>query len=205
MKKKVENKKVFTASDFAGCSVSMLIDNSFWVIDDIDTTECGEFSNTPLFEIQFKRVDVNSDADVPEGYEDASFDLEPNRTYYVREGRPLYNALAAVFSDSGCDRDILRCWVIDTYKNKVFRGHVERLSGVQYHYVTNRGTDVLRSKMEVWYPASYDEGHIMDDFLYLCNKGVYTPVISETPTDPMDEIISKLDPKLIEAILAKKK
>ena len=64
---------------------------------------------------------------------------------------------------------------------------------------------VSSSKLEVWYPKHFEEGIILDDFVYLCNKGVYTPVIEEKKSDPVADALRDLDPKVIEAILAMKK
>lgn len=198
------NKKVYSASDFASANATVVVENCWWAIDSIDFTKVGEYSKSPLFELQLKRI-ITKDPDVPEGYDDSSIELEPNRTYFVREGRPLYTALAEIWEALG-DADTVRECVRQKYANKAFRGHVERLSGVSYTSQTKRGTVIQRSRFECWYPESYDEVRIFDDFIYLCNRGVYSPMLEEKkPVDPMADVISKLDPKIVEAILASKK
>ena len=198
------NNKVYSASDFASATSAVVVESCYWAIDSIDFTKVGEFSKAPLFELQLRRI-IAKDSSAPEGYEDASMELEPNRTYFVREGRPMYNALADVWEAVGGDSDLMRQYVLQSYANKAYRGRVERLSGVSYMASTKRGTVIQRSRFEVWYPEAYDEGRILEDFIYLCNKQVYTPVIEKKPIDPVADAISKLDPKPVEAILASKK
>lgn len=197
-----KNNKVYSASDFASATSAVVVENCWWAIDSIDFTKVGEYSKTPLFELQLKRI-ITKDPDVPEGYDDSSVELEPNRTYFVREGRPLYTALAGIW-EAVEDADMVRECVRQKYANKAFRGRVERLSGVSYTTSTKRGNVIQRSRFEVWYPEAYDEGRILEDFIYLCNKQVYTPIVEEKP-DSMADAISKLDPKIVEAILALKK
>ena len=199
-----KNNKVYSASDFASATSAVVVENSWWAIDSVDFTKVGEYSKAPLFELQLKRINA-VDPDAPEGYEDASNELQPNRTYFVREGRPLYNALAEIWDAVDGDGDSMRQYVQTKYGNKAFRGRVERLSGVSYMASTKRGTVIQRSRFECWYPESYDEGRIFDDFIYLCNKQVYTPVVEEKPAeDPLADVIKGLDPKIIAAIKAMK-
>lgn len=195
-----KNNKVYSASDFVNATAAVVVENCWWAIDSIDFTNVGEYSKAPLFELQLKRI-VSKDASAPEGYEDASAELEPNRTYFVREGRPMYNALAELWDAADGDGDLVRDWVSQQYANKSYRGRIERLSGVSYTSTTKRGTVVQRSRFEVWYPESYDEGRILEDFIYLCNRGVYNPVV-EKPTDPLADAIKGLDPKIVAAIKA---
>lgn len=196
--------KVYSASDFQGVSSSIVIENSWWLIDHIDCTAVGEFSNTPLFELQLTQFESTSQLALPEGYEDGSSLLRRNRTYFVREGRPMYNMLAEVWE--ACeDSESMNFYLKDKWSKKLIAGHVERLSGVTYTRQTKRGSTIQSSKLEVWYPEDFEPGVIIDDFVFLCNKGVYTPVIEEKKSDPMMEAISKLDPKLVEAIMALKK
>lgn len=198
-----KNNKVYSASDFVNATAAVVVENCWWAIDSIDFTNVGEYSKTPLFELQLKRI-VSKDASAPEGYEDASMELEPNRTYFVREGRPMYNALAELWEAADGDGNVVRDYVNRQYANKSYRGRIERLSGVSYTSTTKRGTVVQRSRFEVWYPESYDEGRILEDFIYLCNRGVYTPVVEEKPIDPLADVIKGLDPKIIAAIKAMK-
>lgn len=60
---------------------------------------------------------------------------------------------------------------------------------------------ITSSKLEVWYPEDFEEGVIMDDFLYLCNRGVYTPIVEEKKEDELIDL-TKVDPKLIATIKA---
>ena len=197
-----KNNKVYSTSDFASANSAIVVENCYWAIDNIDFTTVGEFSKTPLFELQLRRIIPAQSA--PDGYEDASSELEPNRTYFVREGRPLYNALAQVWEAVDGDPDSVRDYVLKEYASKAFRGRVERLSGVSYTSQTKRGTTIQRSRFECWYPESYDDGRIFDDFIYLCNRGVYTPVVEKKPADPLADVIKGLDPKIIDAIKAMK-
>lgn len=194
-----KNNKVYSASDFASATSAVVVENCWWAIDSVDFTNVGEYSKTPLFELQLKRI-VTKDPDVPEGYDDSSIELEPNRTYFVREGRPLYTALADMWEAAG-DTDVVRDYLRQKYANKAFRGRVERLSGVLYTSSTKRGTVIQRSRFELWYPEAYDEGRILEDFIYLCNKQVYTPVIEEKKEDELIDL-TKVDPKLIATIKA---
>lgn len=199
------NNKVYSASDFTGATSSVVVETCWWAIDSIDFTKVGEYSKAPLFELRLKRI-ITKDSSVPEGYEDCSMELEPNRTYFVREGRPMYNALAELWDALGGDGSLVREYVLREYAKKSYRGRVERLSGVKYNASTKRGTVIQRSRFEVWYPEAYDEGRVMEDFIYLCNRRVYTPIVEEKKSvDPIADAISKLDPKLVEAILASKK
>lgn len=189
--------KVYSASDFVGAKSSILVEETKWAIDSISCTSVGEYSKIPLFEVGFRRCNAAEDAN------DATFELEPNRTYYVREGRPLFNTLAQLWEESE-DMDVVDGYVYHKYDGKYFRGRVERLSGVRYTYRTKRGTIVQRTKMEVWYPSTVEEGVIMDDFIYLCNKGVYVPEIIPEQTDRIQEALKGLDPAVIAAIRAMK-
>ena len=197
-------KKSYSTSDFVNASSSIVVENSWWMIDSVSCTAVGEFSKAPLFEIQLKQFESNNDMELPEGYEDGSMLMVRNRTYYVREGRPMFNDLARVW-ESCEDEDAIRGWVMNNWSNKLFAGHVERLTGISYTRETKYGTVVSSSKLEVWYPKHFEEGIILDDFVYLCNKGVYTPVIEEKKSDPVVDALRNLDPKVIEAILAMKK
>ena len=198
-----KNIKVYSTSDFVNATSAVIIDTCFWLIDDVSFTEVGAFSKTPLFELQLKRVSTPSQ-DVPEGIVDMSDKMVPNRTYFVRDGRPLYNELARKWEDVDGDFDDFKCAVLTAFKDGGFRGRVERLCGVNYQYQTRRGTIIQRSRAEFWYPDDF-ESSILDDFVFLCNKGVYTPIIQETSVvDPVAEALKGLDPKIIAAIKAMK-
>lgn len=198
-----KNVKVFSASDFSNATTGIVVDTCFWVIDDVSFTEVGSYSKTPLFELQLKRF-IEPSKDTPTGLTDMSSKMTPNRTYIVREGRPLYNELVPIWEDCDLDTEVFRSAVRNKYKDGGFRGRVERLCGVSYQYSTKRGTVIQRNRAEFWYPDEY-ESSILDDFIYLCNKGVYIPIIQETPAvDPVAEALKGLDPKIIAAIKAMK-
>lgn len=196
-----KNVKVYSASDFASANQSVVINNCYWRIDSVDYTKEGQYSNTPLFELELKQV-VTGATDVPEGLEDGSADMVPNRTYFVREGRPLYNQLLAIWQDSDNDKEDFISYVMGKYANKAYRGRVERLSGVNYSKDTKHGTIVQKCTMEAWYPEAYDEGRILDDFIYLCNRGVYKPIIEEKPTVDPATALANIDPATLKALLA---
>lgn len=192
--------KVYSASDFQSANASVVIENCLWVIDNIDVTKEGEFSKTPLFELELRQIVTKTDDSIPEGYEDASMEMMPNRTFFVREGRPLYNRLLDIWDAVDGDRNEMHDCVMMEYTHKVFKGRVERLNGVSYTSTTRRGSIVQRSRMEAWYPESMDSPRIMDDFIFLCNKGVYIPVVEEKSEELVD--LTKVDPKIIAAIKA---
>lgn len=195
---KKQNNKVYSASDFSAASVSILVEETRWKIDSVSCTAVGEYSKVPLFEVGFKR-------DVSEGDpNDATAELEPNRTFYVREGRPLFSQLVRIWEATEDASDV-EGFALQKYKDMYFRGRVERLSGVLYNYYTKRGTIVQRNKVDIWYPSTIEEGVVLDDFIFLCNKGVYTPLLEQMPTvDPLTEALKSLDPGVIAAIKAMK-
>lgn len=192
---------MYSVSDFKNAVSNIVIDDCYWLIDDVDKTKAGEFSKAPLFKLQLKQH-VTPRSDVPEGFIDASTALVRNRTYFVREGRPLYNELVALWKDLGED---FSYEFMQNYSKSVFYGHVERISGVSYSKKSRGGSVITSTKAEFWYPSDYEEGTAMDDFIYMCNKGVYTPIIDDTPNaDPMAEVIAKLPPELLAYIRGNK-
>lgn len=192
--------KVYSASDFVGAVSSTLVESCLWVIDNVSATKQGSVSNTPLFIVELKRLTQPESVGIPEGYVDASSEMEPSRTYYVREGRPLYNSLLEAWKYMDSEEFGM---IRNSFRNKVYKGRVERLSGVLYDYTSKHGTTSRRTRMEAWYPDSLDEGRVMDDFVSLCNRGVYVPIIEEKP-DPVAEALKSLDPAVIAAIKAMK-
>lgn len=194
-----KNVKVYSASDFASANASVLIDTCYWTIDAVNYTKVGQYSQTPLFELELKQI-VSKSNDVPEGFEDASAEMTPNRTYFVREGRPLYNTLVEMWAAADDDKNDFINYVMKKYAKSAFRGRVERLTGVTYSKETKSGS-VQKSRMEAWYPESMDSPRIMDDFIYLCNKGVYTPVVEEKKEDPA-KLLENLDPATLTALIA---
>jgi hypothetical protein len=201
----MKKQKVYSVSDFAGVTVSTIVDDSKWVIDSVIPTRAGEFSGKPLFEVQFKQYHPSvEDAD---GMVDATAELVANRTYFVREGRPMYKELLRAWDDVEEDIEDFNSWVDRTYEKKTYSGHVERLSGVTYTKRNKRGVVVQRSRMEAWYIQGSEEGQVLDDFVYLCNKGVYVPLVDEAEkpvADPVAEMIKGLSPEVIAAIKAMK-
>ena len=195
-----KHNKVYSASDFVGAVSSKLVESCLWLIDNISATKQGSISNAPLFIVELKRFTQPDNSSIPEGYTDASAEMEPSRTYYVREGRPLYYTLLEAWEN--LDSEEFRM-IRNAFRNKVYKGRVERLSGVLYDYTSNHGTTSRRSRMEAWYPDSLDEGRVMDDFVSLCNRGVYVPIIEKRP-DPVAEALKDLDPAVIAAIKAMK-
>lgn len=201
----MKKQKVYSVSDFASATVSTIVDDSKWVIDSVIPTKAGEFSGKPLFEVQFKQYHPSVEDD--NGMVDATSELVANRTYFVREGRPMYKELLRAWDDVEEDIEDFNSWVDRTYEKKSYTGHVERLSGVTYTKRNKRGVVVQRSRMEAWYIIGSEEGQILDDFVYLCNKGVYTPVIDEAEkpaVDPLAEVLKGLSPEIIAAIKAMK-
>lgn len=195
-----KNAKVYSANDFVGANASVLVDTCYWTIDTVNYTKVGQYSQTPLFELELKQI-VSKSSDVPEGFEDASAEMTPNRTYFVREGRPLYNTLVEMWSVAGDDKTDFVNYVMTKYAKSAFRGRVERLTGVTYSKETKSGA-VQKSRMEAWYPESMDSPRIMDDFLYLCNKGVYTPVVEEKKEEDSAKLLQDLDPATLKALVA---
>lgn len=198
-----KTKKVYSTSDFASATSSILVESSFWAVDSVDFTKAGEFSNTPLFEVELKKIVVKSKEPIPglpEGWTDASAEMEPNRTYYVRDGRPMYNELLKIWYATDGDKEEFVDCAMHYFANKGYRGRVERLNGVSYSLTTKRGTIVQKSAMELWYPDALNEGRVLDDFVFLCNKGVYTPTVEEKKEELID--LTKVDPKIIAAIKA---
>lgn len=195
-----KNVKVYSASDFVSANASVLIDTCYWTIDTIDYTSVGQYSQTPLFELELKQI-VSGSSDVPEGFEDASAEMTPNRTYFVREGRPLYNTLVEMWMAADGDKDDFVNYVMKKYAKSAFRGRVERLTGVIYSKDTKSGA-IQKSRMEAWYPESMDSPRIMDDFLYLCNKGVYKPVVEEKKEEDAAKLLAGLDPEALKALVA---
>jgi hypothetical protein len=194
-------KKMYSVSDSKNAVSNIVIADCYWLIDNVDKTKTGEFSKAPLFKLQLKQH-VAPREDVPEGFVDGSAALVRNRTYFVREGRPLYNELLSLWKDLGED---FAYQFMQDYSRSVFYGHVERVSGVQYSKKSRGGSIITSTKAEFWYPSDYEEGTAMDDFVYMCNKGVYTPTIDDTPkVDPMAEAIAKLPPELLAYIRGNK-
>lgn len=197
----MKKNKIYSASDFRSASVSVVVDGCFWVIDRVDYTKEGSYSGTPLFELELKQLIMPDDSG--DGYVDASAEMQPNRTYFVREGRPLYNKLLSMWRIADGDKEDFVSYVMKEYANKKFRGRVECVTGISYTKPTKSGGSITKSRMEAWYPESYDEGRVLDDFLYLCNIGVYKPIVEEnTDDDDPAKMLAGVDTAKLKALLA---
>lgn len=190
--------KVYSTSDFVSMSTSIIVDDCFWEIDTIAPTNVGEYSKTPLFEVGLKRIKQGVTADLPSEYEDGTSLMSRNRKHFVREDRPLYTQLAEVWNATDGDIEIFSHAAMQAIGKKAFRGHVERLSGIKYSKGTRNGI-VIKSRMELWYPDEYEEGTIIDDFITLCNRGVYKPIFDEPN---QNDILKTVDPSIVAAVMA---
>lgn len=207
----MKQNKVYSASDFKGVNVQV-VDEGYWTVDHVTATKAGSYSKLPLFEVQLKRLNLESKAaDLPDGFVDSSDDMIPNRTYYVREGRTMYNELANIWQGIEGDQQLFHVAATNAFwqKNakgksvqKVYRGHVVRLTGISYTKLSRDKESIIpRSSLELWYPAGMEPEVIIDDFVRLCNRGVYTPTLqdsAEKQGNPLDGI----DPKIIAAVMA---
>ena len=75
-----KNNKVYSMSDFAGATSSVLVSDCLWTINNVYATKEGSVSHTPLFVVELTRFDTDVAAGLPEGFVDASREMEPNRT-----------------------------------------------------------------------------------------------------------------------------
>lgn len=190
--------KVYSASDFQGLNVTMAVEDCYWAIDTIHPTKTGD-SGKPLFEVGLKMIRQGQNTNVPDGWVDGTALMSRNRTYYVREKRPLYTKLLEIWETLGDDPVFMQACKQEL-GTTAFMGHVERLSGVKYTKSGNNKTVISCSKMELWYPDEFEPGAIVDDFIYLCNIGVYKPIIEEKKEESID--LTKIDPNVIAAIKA---
>lgn len=202
--------KIFAESDFASATVSMLVEDCMWTVSSVAATAAGEHSGLPLFKLHLRKVEKIEQTD---GFVDASAELDKTRTYFVREGRSMYDDLAelwrcvsdkSIFAQAAQDLFWTKSPSEDSEElvQKAYRGHVLRLSGVEYEKPSRDGKYMVRKNyLELWYPRGYEESAIMQDFLHMCNKGAYVPIISPTPTAPKMDL-SKVDPQIIAAVMA---
>ena len=202
MKKSV----VFTESDFASANVGVIVEDCLWTVSSVVATTAGEHSGLPLFKIHLRKVERAEEVD---GFVDASAELDQTRTYFVREGRPMYDDLATLWGcmpDKGAFAQAAQdlFWTKSSSEElvqKAYKGHVLRLSGIEYQKPSRDGKSMIRkSSLELWYPRGSDECIIMQDFLHMCNKGIYIPTVNPTPTTEVD--LSGVDPKIIAAVMA---
>lgn len=189
--------KVYSASDFQGLNVTMAVEDCYWAIDTVRPTKTGD-SGKPLFEVGLKKIRTEKSSDLPEGWHDGTGEMSRNRTYYVREHRPLYTQLLEMWEALGDDQ-VFQQACKQEFGTSAYRGHVERLTGVSY-IKSNNKIPVTYTKMELWYLDEYEPGTIVDDFIYLCNIGVYKPIVEEKKEESID--LTKIDPNVIAAIKA---
>ena len=201
----MKKQKVYSASDFVGMTSNILVEDCWWTADSVLATAPGEHSKLPLFELRLRQIETKKRTDLPEGFIDASSKLTRTRSYFVREGRPQYTELVEIWRDAESDADF-HDDAMDALKGQAFYGHVERVDGVSYTKNTRNGTIVSKSHMDVWYPEEYEPGSAVSDFLYMCNKGIYTPVVDGAEKeDDIKDVIAGLDPAIIKAIMSMKK
>ena len=204
----MKKQKVYSASDFVGMTSSILVEDCWWTADSVLATAPGEHSKLPLFELRLRQIETKKrteSAPLPEGFVDASSKLTKTRSYFVREGRPQYTELVQLWRDAAGSTVDFYEDAMDALKGQAFYGHVERVSGVSYTKKARNGTVVSKSYMDVWYPEEYEPGSAVSDFLYMCNKGVYTPIVDAEKEDDVEDLIAKLDPEIIKRIMAMKK
>lgn len=194
--------KVYSASDFVNASVSMAVEDSYWQIDTVTPTREGKHSGLPLFKVGLKPIQQGTPEGLPEGFRDGSSLMDANRTYFVREGRPLYTDLIEVWKSIDGDEELFPRAATSKLGDVAFKGHVERLTGVKYTKLGRNKTVVTKARLELWYPSSREMGEIVDDFVHLCNKGVYTPIIDQPTSTDAPDPLAGIDPSVIAAIAA---
>lgn len=199
--------RVYSASDFESAMISVIIEDCYWTVDAVYPTKVGKHSDLPLFELQLKQVSKpRTSEDLPDGIVDKSADMRPSRTYYAREGRPIYNDLAKIWQGLG-DEKLFPDAASKKLSGNAYMGHVVKLSGVNYTKATRDGKRAIsRSQLELWYPEGYDPDVIMDDFVRNCNRGVYTPLLDDKPAKKQDDSLegidlSDIDPKILAALV----
>ena len=199
--------RVYSASDFESAMISVIIEDCYWTVDAVYPTKVGKHSDLPLFELQLKQVSKpRTSEDLPDGVVDKSADMRPSRTYYAREGRPIYNDLATLWRGLG-DEKLFPDAAFKKLSKSAYMGHVVKLSGVNYTKQSRDGKRAIsRSQLELWYPEGYDPDVIMDDFVRNCNRGVYTPLLDDKPTEKQDDSLegidlSAIDPKILAALV----
>ena len=199
--------RVYSASDFESANISVIIEDCYWTVDAVYPTKVGKHSDLPLFELQLKQVSKpRTSEDLPDGIVDKSADMRPSRTYYAREGRPIYNDLATLWRGLG-DEKLFPDAAFKKLSKSAYMGHVVKLSGVNYTKQSRDGKRAIsRSQLELWYPEGYDPDVIMDDFIRNCNRGVYMPLLDDKPAEKQDDSLegidlSAIDPKILAALV----
>lgn len=204
-----KNQKVYAASDFSNAVVSIVLDDCYWTVDAVQATKAGEISNLPLFKLQLRKLEKSEEL---EGglYVDASSEMTTCRTYFCRDGRPMYNSLADAWKQLG-DKELFAECAPDLFmaKNangelvpKVYSGHVVRLSGVEYEKDSKDHKSIVRkNSLELWYPRGAEPDLVVSDFVHLCNKGTYRPILLSDPVEKQDPLAG-FDPAIVAAVMA---
>lgn len=200
--------RVFTASDFNNAMVNVVLEDCYWTVDAVQATKAGEVSGLPLFKLQLRKLEKSEELEGG-AYVDASAEMVTSRTYFCRDGRPMYNSLADAWKQLG-DKELFAECAPDMFmaKNangehvpKVYSGHVVRLSGVVYEKDSRDHKAVVRkNSLELWYPRGADPELIMGDFVHLCNKGTYRPILPD-PVEKQDPLAG-FDPAIVAAVMA---
>lgn len=198
----MKKNKIYSASDFQNATVSVVVETCKWVIDSIDYTAEGTYSQAPLFVAEMRRLVKAVTDDEYEGYVDASNEMCPTRRYFVHEGHQLYNELYRRYVLADGDKEDFKSYVMKDYGKKFFRGYVEQLAGVLYNVTTKRGSSVQRTRLELWHPDYVEPGSTLNEFIRLCNKGVYAPVVEENTDDDPAKMFAGVDPAKLKALLA---
>ena len=198
----MKKNKIYSASDFQNATVSVVVETCKWVIDSIDYTAEGAHSHAPLFVAEMRRLVKATPDEEYDGYVDASDEMCPTRRYFVHEGHPLYNELYRRYMLADGDKEDFKSYVMKDYSKKFFRGYVEQLTGVLYNVTAKNGCTVQRTRLELWHPDYVEVGSTMNDFIRLCNKGVYAPIVEENTDDDPAKMFAGVDPAKLKALLA---
>lgn len=201
--------RVYSTSDFSNAVVNIVLDDCYWTVDAVQATKAGEISNLPLFKLQLRKLEKSEELEGG-AYVDASSEMTTCRTYFCRDGRPMYNSLADAWKQLG-DKELFAECAPDLFmgKNangelvpKVYSGHVVRLSGVEYEKEgRDHKTVVRKNSLELWYPRGTEPGLIISDFTHLCNKGTYRPILQD-PAEKQDDPLAGFDPAVVAAVMA---
>lgn len=201
--------RVYSASDFKGAIISTVLEDCYWTVDAVQATKAGEVSGLPLFKLQLRKLEKSEDID-DGAYVDASSEMVTSRTYFCRDGRPMYNNLADCWKQLG-DKELFAECAPDLFmgKNakgelvqKVYSGHVVRLSGIEYEKDSKDHKSIVRkNSLELWYPRGAEPELIISDFTHLCNKGTYRPILPD-PAEKQDDPLAGFDPAVVAAVMA---
>lgn len=205
----MKKQKIFTASDFECATISTVLEDCYWTVDTVQATKAGEVSGLPLFKLQLRKLEKSEELEGG-AYIDASSEMVTSRTYFCRDGRPMYNSLSDAWKQLG-DKELFAECAPDLFvaKNgkgelvpKVYSGHVVRLSGVEYEKESrDHKTTVRKNSLELWYPRGAEPELIMSDFVHLCNKGAYRPILPD-PVEKQEDPLAGFDPAVVAAVMA---